>query len=666
MKKISTIASLLIIGAQLVTPALAATIIPCGTSEPELLLSKFSFNSTTDFIELTVMNDGNGGGGATLNNWKLGTIDTTLKTLTNFSVRTGESYTFKDIGGLTATTDQLVITNDKNEIRDAVCWTSTPPTVQEQSDFSKLGNQWNGIISTCIPSDKLPKETIFTRKNGQDTNGGADWYTAAVGAAAPVPASTPVPNAPTPLPVSTPTPAPGTVPPAGAIATNEVIINELLPDPEGSDDNTEWIELKNTSDHTVSLSGWKLDDEEGGSKPYAFQQESIGAESFLVMSSAVTHLTLNNSKDSARLINPTGTVTSNYTYQKVETNKSWARMFDNSWEVTEILTPGEENHVTSAPTATPNSSASPELTPDTSLDGTSLPDSISNPSPPIDTTPIAISEVFPNPTGTDNGGEWIEIHNQAKMTIDLSGWKIKNAAGKTFTFPDSTFLPGQNYLVITDKITKIELKNTGDTVKILNPDGEVQDQIQFQTAPEKVSFAKISTVGLEDEKIISATNWLTPFTPLTAYAQEISPKQEAIPESTWEWTDMITKGKPNPTYYRIKGNIIEEPNATNTFTIERNGKKSIIQFDPQKIHADVLKAALTKGASIEITVVEKGKDSTLTLETYKTIDESSSTTTSQNILIPFLLSIALIGIAIAVFTYFKKKKFLLEKTYTPS
>ena len=630
MKRITRSLTLLLIGSHLTTSALAATIIPCGTTEPELLLSKFSFNSAVDFAEITVMNDGNNGNGATLNGWKLGTIDSTLKTFSSFPIRTGDTFALNDIGNLTSTTDQLVLINDKSEIKDAVCWVSTTPTVQETADFTKLADQWSKDIKSCLLSTGLEKETVFARDQQKDTNQATDWKKVSKELTPAVPEKPATPETPAPIPSATP------------IATNEVLINELLPDPEGSDDNAEWIELKNTSDHEVSLQGWQLDDEEGGSKPYTFKNETIGAESFITMSNTVTHITLNNTKDAARLISPAGAVTSSYIYTKVETGKSWARMKNNTWTLTSDTTPGEEN--------SPRDPESEQdaTSPSSDKNSISLPDAST-----VTPSSVAVSEIFPNPTGTDKGNEWIEIHNSTSANLDLSGWKILNTTGKSFTFPPGTHLSAQGYLILTDQVTKISLKNSGDQVQILDPDGSVQDARTFENAPENVSFAKISTVGIEDDAN-TATNLLSWLGVIpVAHAQTLAPPAP-IPteESTWKWTDQITKGTPNPTYYKMKGTVMETPNEQNIFTIDHAGKSTTVQFDPAKTHLDILKAALTKGTNIDITVIEK--NGILMLETYKTIDTATAET-SSTMMGSVVISLLLILLGVVIFLYLKRK-----------
>jgi len=122
-----------------------------------------------------------------------------------------------------------------------------------------------------------------------------------------------------------------------------IVINEALPNPEGSD-NEEWIELFNLSADDVDLSGWQLDDDEGGSKPYKIPAGTIiKANDFLLLEKEKTKLALNNTFDAVRLINPAGEIVFETNYDEVPENASWARDENNNWQWTSTLTPGEKN-----------------------------------------------------------------------------------------------------------------------------------------------------------------------------------------------------------------------------------------------------------------------------------------------------------------------------------
>jgi len=125
--------------------------------------------------------------------------------------------------------------------------------------------------------------------------------------------------------------------------SNHVRINEFIPNPEGSDDG-EWIELYNDGDEDVALAGWSLDDSEGGSSAYDFQDEIIEAKGYLLMPRETTNLALNNSSDSVVLKDPNGEIISQYGYETSKENMSYVYI-DDEWKKSSILTPGEENEV---------------------------------------------------------------------------------------------------------------------------------------------------------------------------------------------------------------------------------------------------------------------------------------------------------------------------------
>ena len=124
----------------------------------------------------------------------------------------------------------------------------------------------------------------------------------------------------------------------------QIVINELLPNPEGSDD-AEWIELKNIGDNTVNLENWYLKDESG--KKYTlslddFNNLNINTNDYLLIERSTSGIALNNSSETVYLFNNLENKAHEISYQNVKENESWA-MFDNGWEWTEVLTPGAQN-----------------------------------------------------------------------------------------------------------------------------------------------------------------------------------------------------------------------------------------------------------------------------------------------------------------------------------
>jgi PKD repeat protein len=99
------------------------------------------------------------------------------------------------------------------------------------------------------------------------------------------------------------------------VYSEAVVINEFLPNPAGADSDGEFIELKNAGGASVDLAGWQLDDADGGSTPYTIADGvTLSAGSLRSFSRAETKIALNNSGDTARLLDPSGEVKSSFVY----------------------------------------------------------------------------------------------------------------------------------------------------------------------------------------------------------------------------------------------------------------------------------------------------------------------------------------------------------------
>jgi hypothetical protein len=103
---------------------------------------------------------------------------------------------------------------------------------------------------------------------------------------------------------------------------------------------------------------------------------------------------------------------------------------------------------------------------------------------------MIINEFLPNPIGKDVDGEWIELFNNSQEIVNLSGWQIKDKAGKTFSFGQLRINPDQ-YLVLNYQTTKISLNNNGETLYLYNQKGGLIDKAEFTgTASEGQSLIR--------------------------------------------------------------------------------------------------------------------------------------------------------------------------------
>jgi hypothetical protein len=115
-----------------------------------------------------------------------------------------------------------------------------------------------------------------------------------------------------------------------------------MSNPEGKDEEEEWIEIYNDANSITDISGWQLDDIASGSKSFTFPQNTlIAPKSYLIFSRQITKISLNNDIDSVRLLLPDGTVFQEINYEKPPQGKSSART--NEGFVWSEPTPGMAN-----------------------------------------------------------------------------------------------------------------------------------------------------------------------------------------------------------------------------------------------------------------------------------------------------------------------------------
>jgi hypothetical protein len=112
----------------------------------------------------------------------------------------------------------------------------------------------------------------------------------------------------------------------------------------------------------------------------------------------------------------------------------------------------------------------------------------------LDST-VVFNELMYNPVGagqqTNQGTEWIEVHNLLSVEMDVSKWRI--AGGVDFEFPAKSRIPPDGFVVIAADPAAItaadgvpvlgpfsgQLGNGGDTVQLLNANRRVMDQMNY-------------------------------------------------------------------------------------------------------------------------------------------------------------------------------------------
>ncbi|MGD2057237.1 MAG: lamin tail domain-containing protein [Anaerolineales bacterium] len=189
-------------------------------------------------------------------------------------------------------------------------------------------NQSNG----SWPAGNADSHASMERRGGQDTPGNWGTFTGyfGIGHDASGNAIQGTPRGTNSL--HFPTPQPTWIP-------GKVVINELLIRPHydwqgtgGVSPDDEFIELINLGPFPVNLNGWALDDIPGaGSAPFKLPGRTIQPGELTAFFRSKSHISLNDSGDTVRLLDPSGKVIDSISYLRIRAaNLSYGRFPDGS------------------------------------------------------------------------------------------------------------------------------------------------------------------------------------------------------------------------------------------------------------------------------------------------------------------------------------------------
>lgn len=114
------------------------------------------------------------------------------------------------------------------------------------------------------------------------------------------------------------------------------------------------------------------------------------------------------------------------------------------------------------------------------------------PTPAKESKPtVTISEVMPNPAGSDSDGEWLELFNYGYEPVSLAGWSIDDAEGgsRPFMIGDLIVEP-RNYIVLEREETALAFNNTVDEVRLFDRSGRVVASTSYSGVKEGLSWTK--------------------------------------------------------------------------------------------------------------------------------------------------------------------------------
>ncbi|MCB9761397.1 MAG: lamin tail domain-containing protein [Alphaproteobacteria bacterium] len=118
---------------------------------------------------------------------------------------------------------------------------------------------------------------------------------------------------------------------------------------------------------------------------------------------------------------------------------------------------------------------------------------------------VIINELLAlNETGitdeADQFEDWIELYNPTSSAIDLTGWSMTDDYGieEPWPFPDNTVITAGSYLLIwCDEDddgplhAAFKLSGDGEAATLLDPDGQVIDELTFPAQSEDISYGHV-------------------------------------------------------------------------------------------------------------------------------------------------------------------------------
>lgn len=233
--------------------------------------------------------------------------------------------------------------------------------------------------------------------------------------------------------------------------SNGLIINELIPNPSGSDNLYEWIELKNNSNVDINLKDWQLNGKNLPAQVVKSNELIILARDINSIKSKYKfenkvikfNFSLNNSGANFEL--KSGGVVNKFSYTQSKENLSF-ELLQVDCGLVKINSYG-------------NSIGKENL--------------FCTLNKPINyDEKLSIVKVCPN---IKDGKDYIELKNSTLSTISLLDWTLNDLKTKE-TLKDILIQPQQTIVLYP---TKVLLNNDGDTIKLVHPNNGFSTELKY-------------------------------------------------------------------------------------------------------------------------------------------------------------------------------------------
>ncbi len=318
--------------------------------------------------------------------------------------------------------------------------------------------------------------------------------------------------------------------PADPKPLQQIVINEVFPNPDSKGDEGEFIELYNPLLSEVDITGWEIRDASMSGK-YVFPSDTkIESLSYLVITDEDFALSLNNSKETLTLFDAEKRLVHTVSYEKTKEGVT-LNLVGEKLKGGKTPTPGQENILNTDPvtkervpkrgyrdipvgfsakgkdddgdplkytwdfgddhksykrevkhTYKETGKYTVTLTTDDGTD--TVTETFEIKIEKYEAPKLRIVALMPNPTGKDSEFEWIEIENKEKKTVDLQGFGIATGSKrKSITnhpIKDSLEIKGKSVKRLTRDDALFSLNNAKGYIELRAPNGEVIHKFKYK------------------------------------------------------------------------------------------------------------------------------------------------------------------------------------------
>lgn len=168
---------------------------------------------------------------------------------------------------------------------------------------------------------------------------------------------------------------------------------------------------------------------------------------------------------------------------------------DNNVQDFELLTAPTPSNTNVAPPVTNPDPAEPEPTP--TPEPSPEPEAPPVAEPTTSSSPLAITEILPNPASpaTDEEDEYIELYNPNDHEVQLSGYRLETGSSFSYRYTfNSGAIPAFGYLVLYSKDSNLTLSNSSGAARLLDPNGTaVSETTAYEDADDGSAWALIGS-----------------------------------------------------------------------------------------------------------------------------------------------------------------------------